>query len=59
MNKKEKRLYEMPVLTVVSFRTERGYAVSGLQKIWVGSEDDETTGVSDYTEENEGSFLNW
>jgi len=33
MIKKEKRLYETPVLTVVSFRTERGYASSGTDEV--------------------------
>lgn len=30
--KKEKRNYEAPSLTVVSFKTEKGYAISGPAK---------------------------
>lgn len=30
MEKKEKRIYETPRLTTVTFRAERGYAVSSL-----------------------------
>ena len=37
----EKRPYEAPQLTVVSFKTERGYAASGdltgLNNIWIGA----------------------
>lgn len=48
--------YEAPTLTVVSFKTERGYSVS----VWIGNEDDSpNTGVSDYTVENEGNFYEW
>ena len=47
MNRKGKRLYEAPVLTVVSFKTERGYASSGASESsgsgllgsWFGSDD--------------------
>ena len=33
MNKKMKKMYEVPALTVVSFKAERGYAVSGSEGI--------------------------
>ena len=53
---KTRKEYEAPTLTVVSFKTERGYTVS----VWIGNEDDSPdTGVSDYTVENEGNFYEW
>lgn len=34
----KKKTYEAPRLTVVTFKTERGYATSGgVQSVWVGA----------------------
>ena len=35
MEKKEKRIYETPRLTTVTFRAERGYATSGLTAVYL------------------------
>jgi hypothetical protein len=61
MKKVTRKEYETPTLTVVSFKTERGYAVSGLQKIWIGSFDDAPAGVEDYTEVRNGDdyYFTW
>lgn len=45
--KREKKNYEMPSLTVVAFRTERGYAVSG------GENSGSSKGLFDNDSENQ------
>ena len=42
---KEKRPYEAPELTTVTFKTERGYAAS---ELWLGSTSPSTNGLNDY-----------
>ena len=58
---KEKKLYEVPALTVVTFKTERGYFASETQSVWIGNENDSpNTGVEDYTvEKDNGDFFKW
>ena len=51
-NRETKKAYEAPALTVVSFKTERGYSASV-------KEESKGIGVSNYTEENGGSYYNW
>lgn len=60
-NKETKKTYEAPALTVVSFKTEQGYAQSMLAGFWSGITVDISNGagVSNYTEENNGNYFNW
>lgn len=60
-NSETKKAYEAPALTVVSFKTEQGYALSVLAGFWSGNSDDNAAGagVSNYTEENNGNYFNW
>ena len=60
-NKETKKTYEAPALTVVSFKTEQGYAQSMLAGLWSGIMVDNSNGagVSNYTEENNGNYFNW
>ena len=60
-NKETKKTYEAPALTVVSFKTEQGYAQSMLAGSWSGNKVDESNGagVSNYTEENNGNYFDW
>lgn len=63
-NKETKKTYEAPALTVVSFKTEQGYAQSMLVMLagfWSGNSGDNAAGagVSNYTEENNGNYFNW
>ena len=50
----EKKLYEAPALTTVTFKTERGYASSSLTPfIWIGAwvsggDASNVNGVNDY-----------
>ena len=59
---KDKKPYEAPQLTVVTFKTERGYASSGLRSLWIGAwvsgsgDPNATKGLNDYTVNEE---LNW
>lgn len=58
---KDKKPYEAPQLTVVTIKTERGYASSGLQSLWIGSwisgvNEGGVKGLNDYTVNDE---LNW
>ena len=50
MEKKEKQTYEAPALTVVTFKTERGYALSSLA-FWRTDEDGDDQ-MEDYTTGN-------
>lgn len=50
MEKKEKKTYEAPALTVVTFKTERGYALSSLA-VWRTDEDGDDQ-MEDYTTGN-------
>ena len=60
-NKETKKTYEAPALTVVSFKTEQGYAQSMLAGLWSGIMVDNSNGagVSNYTEENSGNYFDW
>ena len=60
-NKETKKTYEAPALTVVSFKTEQGYAQSMLAGFWSGimGSTSNGAGVSNYTEENNGNYFNW
>ena len=60
-NRETKKTYEAPALTVVSFKTEQGYAKSMLAGSWSGNSGDNAAGagVSNYTEENNGNYFNW
>ena len=60
-NKETKKTYEAPALTVVSFKTEQGYAQSMLAGSWSGNSGDNSNGagVSNYTEENNGNYIDW
>ena len=63
-NRETKKTYEAPALTVVSFKTEQGYAQSMLAMLagfWSGNSGDnaDVAGVSNYTEENNGNYFNW
>ena len=60
-NKETKKAYEAPALTVVSFKTEQGYALSTLAGFWSSNSGDnaDVAGVSNYTEENDGNYFNW
>ena len=63
-NKETKKTYEAPALTVVSFKTEQGYAQSMLMLAgsWSGNSGDnaDVAGVSNYTEESDnGNYFNW
>ena len=60
-NKETKKTYEAPALTVVSFKTEQGYAQSVLAGFWSGIMVDNSNGagVSNYTEENNGNYFDW
>ena len=60
-NKETKKNYEAPALTVVSFKTEQGYAQSMLAGFWSGImvENSNGAGVSNYTEENNGNYFDW
>lgn len=50
----EKKLYEAPALTAVTFKAEKGYASSGLARsIWIGAwisggDVSDVNGVNDY-----------
>ena len=57
-NRETKKTYEAPALTVVSFKTEQGYAQSMLAGSWSGDNAD-VAGVSNYTEENNGNYFSW
>ena len=60
-NRETKKTYEAPALTVVSFKTEQGYAQSVLAGFWSGNSGDnaDVAGVSNYTEENSGNYFDW
>ena len=60
-NRETKKTYEAPALTVVSFKTEQGYALSTLVGTWSGNSGDkaDVAGVSNYTEENNGNYFSW
>ena len=60
-NRETKKAYEAPALTVVSFKTEQGYAQSMLAGLWSGIMVDNSNGagVSNYTEENGGNYFEW
>lgn len=60
-NRETKKTYEAPALTVVSFKTEQGYALSTLVGFWSGNSGDnaDVAGVSNYTEENSGNYFDW
>ena len=60
-NRETKKTYEAPALTVVSFKTEQGYAHSMLAGVWSGISGVNAAGagVSNYTEENDGNYFNW
>ena len=61
-NSETKKAYEAPALTVVSFKTEQGYALSVLAGYWSGNSGDNAAGagVSNYTEESDnGNYFNW
>lgn len=60
-NKETKKTYEAPALTMVSFKTEQGYAQSVLAGSWSGNSGDDSNGagVSDYTLENDGNYIDW
>ena len=60
-NRETKKTYEAPALTVVSFKTEQGYAQSMLVGSWSGNSGDKSNGagVSNYTEENGGNYFEW
>ena len=64
-NRETKKAYEAPALTVVSFKTEQGYAQS-MQSMLAGSwsgnsgHNADVAGVSNYTEESDnGNYFNW
>lgn len=66
MNKKKNKVYDAPALTVVTFKTEHGYAASLTQKmtfgLWSGDSGDNAggSGVSDYADaSNNGGYWNW
>lgn len=51
----EKKPYEAPQLTVVTFKAERGYASSGLSFSigqWIWDDGSNVDGVNDYTVED-------
>lgn len=55
---KDKKPYEAPQLTVVTFKTERGYASSLTQSIWIGtwigsSDPGNTNGLENYNIDNQ------
>ena len=64
----EKRLYEPPLLTVVSFKVEQGFAASDMSSLFVHSDEDELdqdvnttfgrTGYGSATNEN-GNQQSW
>ena len=61
-NRETKKAYEAPALTVVSFKTEQGYALSMLVGSWSGNSGDAAAGagVSNYTEESDnGNYFSW
>lgn len=61
-NRETKKTYEAPALTVVSFKTEQGYALSTLVGTWSGNSGDkaDVAGVSNYTEESDnGNYFSW
>ncbi len=62
MEKKEKRIYETPRLTTVTFRAERGYAVSSA--IWnavsnLFEYNNSNPNVTQYDEDDTWSSYSW
>ena len=54
----EKRPYEAPQLTVVTFKTERGYAASGLFALGRhDGEEEDVYGMQDYEVQTEQSWF--
>ncbi len=68
MEKKEKRIYESPQLTVVTFKAERGYAASGLRLgnawttsvigAWVGSASGSNDIGTAWTDQGQDAWIN-
>ena len=62
MEKQKKKAYEAPDLTAVTFKMERGYALSMVAGVWDRNpnNDAEGAGVSDYNVESNGdAYWNW
>lgn len=54
MKEKEKKDYEVPMLTVVDFKMERGYAISG-----IGATRESYTNSGDDANDQSGNNQSW
>lgn len=61
MQEKERKFYESPRLTVVEFRTERGYAESNLmaRTLWLFAATEYGTGDQNIEDRGEASGWEW